>query len=228
MNQCFPGLRAVLFDLDGTLVDSAPDLTTAVNGLLGELGRGPYDETTVRGWIGDGARVLVHRALFAAFEGELDAALEQRGLDLFMQHYRACLTDTSQPYPGVAETLAALADAGVGLACVTNKPEGLSRELLRALDLEAHFGVLVGGDTLAQKKPHPAPLAHALAALEVSAGQALMVGDSPNDLHAGRAAGCRVAAVTWGYGAADELRALTPDAVLDKMSQLHTLLDEAA
>ena len=160
--------RAVLFDLDGTLVDSVPDLCAAVNQALAGLGRAPLSEEEVRGYVGDGARVLLARALDRSMVGHEDPAQVDQAWHPFMAAYEAQLCVRSQLYPGVAETLRGLHGEGYRLGVVTNKPARFVAPLLEHLGVLDCFEVCVGGDSLPQRKPDPAPLVHAMAALEVS------------------------------------------------------------
>jgi len=202
---------AVLFDLDGTLVDSAPDLATAVNRTLAELGHAPVAEDTVRVWIGNGARRLVARALAGRRDVEADPPGLEAALARFFVHYQECLVDRSRLYPGVREGLARLERLGLPLAVVTNKPERFTAPLLEALDIRAQFRALVGGDTLAVKKPDPAPLEHAAALLGVPARSCLLVGDSRADMEAALAAGMPMVRVPYGYPGGDATFADHPE-----------------
>jgi len=210
--------QALLFDLDGTLVDSAPDLASAVNRLLTAEGLDPLSLDAVRGMVGNGVRKLVERA-FAAHGRTLDAA----GLDAMSARmtrvYGERLTDETVLMAGAAETVAAYARAGVRLAVVTNKPEALSRRILAHFGLDAAIPVVVGGDTCATRKPEPEMLHEACAALGVAASRALMVGDSAADVDAARAAGVACVALRGGYTRVpiDELGA---DIVIDGLAEL--------
>lgn len=217
--------QAVLFDLDGTLVDSAPDLATAVNRTLAELGRPPVSESRVRRWVGNGARRLVARALAGQREvaqepPELDAALAR-----FFEHYADCLVDRSVPYPGVRPGLDVLHGLGLPLGVVTNKPARFTAPLLEALALRDYFGVLVSGDTLAVKKPDPAPLRHAAAALGMGPEHCLLVGDSRADLEAALAAGMPMVRVPYGYPGGDATFADHPDLDVASVDQLAARLE---
>jgi len=190
---------AVLFDLDGTLVDSAPDLTTAVNRMLTERGHAEITESQAREWIGHGARRLVARALagqrdFVTEPPETDAAMAQ-----FFVHYHACLVDTTTLYPGVTEALRQLQTLGLSMGLVTNKPEAFTTPLVSALGLDPFLSVSVSGDTLAVKKPDPAPLQHAAKQLGLAVDRCLYVGDSRADLDAADAAGMMMVRVPHGY-----------------------------
>lgn len=216
---------AVLFDLDGTLVDSAPDLATAVNRTLAELDREPVSEATVRAWIGNGARRLVARAL----AGRREVMREPEGLEValarFFEHYEDCLVDRSRPYPGVRAGLEILRGLDLPLGVVTNKPERFTAPLLQALDLHRYFRVRVSGDTLPVKKPDPAPLRHAAAALGATAGDCLLVGDSRADLEAALAAGMPMIRVPYGYPGGDATFADHPELEVAGVDELAARLE---
>jgi phosphoglycolate phosphatase len=194
-----PRARAVIWDLDGTLVDSVADLATALNGVLGGHGLEPRTLGAVRRMIGDGVAELVRRGFEAA--GRPLAAAEVPDLRReFMARYGECATRQTRPMPGAAEVLARLSDDGWRHAVCTNKPAGISRDILGALDLSRWIDAVVGGDEGLPLKPDPAPVRACLEALGLAPDRAVMVGDSVNDAAAARAAGVPVVFVRSGYG----------------------------
>ncbi len=187
---------AIVFDLDGTLVDSLGDLTAALNRMLAELGRTSLDSAQTRAMVGDGAAKLVARALAAT--GELPDDPD-RHLGRFLEIYENGLADQSEPFPDVAETLAELSEKGWRLAVCTNKPRHAAIGLLTSLGLIGRFDLVAGGDSFPARKPDPGPLLGILAALDVPAARAVMVGDHLHDVACARAAGVPVVAVAYGY-----------------------------
>lgn len=220
--------KMILLDLDGTLVDSAPDLAYSVDAMLERLGLPKRGEAQVRHWVGNGVERLVRRALTGTMDGEPDAALYERALPLFMEIYAANTSARSVLYPGVREGLDYLRAAGYRLGCVTNKAGRFTEPVLRELRIRDYFELVVSGDTLSRKKPDPEPLLHAARYFEVGPGEALMVGDSVSDVKAARAAGFRVVCVSYGYNHGMDIRAARPDAVIDSLVQLRGLLEQAA
>ena len=212
--------RAVLFDLDGTLVDSVPDLAAAANALLAELGRATLSEAEIAVMVGDGVAKLVERALLASGAG--DVALEP-AIRRFSAIYGAGATTLTRPYPGVLEVLEGLSRQGFGLAVCTNKPARATETVLQGLGLSRFFPVVLGGDSLPQRKPDPAPLLAALDRLGAAPAEAAMLGDHRNDVLAARAAGTDALFARYGYGLAT-LGALKPDAMLDRFEQLPEIL----
>jgi len=196
--------RAVLFDLDGTLVNTGPDIAAALNKALAGLGRDTYPVERILGWVGDGASRLVQRAL-AAGGGEPPPDELERALALFYRHYSAAVCVRSEPYPHLRRLLKELRAGGVQIGCVTNKPEQLSRALLEALELASMFDVVVGGDTLASRKPDPGPIWHACRQLGVTPDDTVYVGDSTTDCDAAAAAGVPMIAVSYGYNRGADL-----------------------
>ncbi|MGD0585078.1 MAG: phosphoglycolate phosphatase [Oryzomonas sp.] len=193
-------VRAALFDLDGTLVDSLDDLTDAVNHMLAGFGHPSLTPPSVRRLIGKGAHNLVRRTL----ETESEEAIT-RGIKLFVDYSSAHITDKSTLYPGVRETLGRLAENGIRLGVVSNKHEALCHLILEALGIARLFEIICGGDTFPEIKPSPLPLLRALDRLGIAAHDAVMVGDSINDIEAGQQAGITTIGCTWGYGGAEEL-----------------------
>ncbi len=190
---------ALLFDLDGTLVDTAPDLAAATDHVLEAFGRPPVGLAQVRQMVGDGALALIRRG-FAASGPPADDETMAAGHRLFLAYYGDNVANTSRPFPGVVDTLEKLRTAGHAMAVCTNKPHRLSVMLLEQLDLLRFFGAVVGGDSLAMRKPDPGHVTGTLAALGDRAGDgAVMVGDSMNDVAAARGAGIPVVAVSFGY-----------------------------
>ena len=214
--------RAILFDLDGTLVDSVPDLAAALATLLAERGRPPLGIAAVTEMVGDGAAKLVERALAASGEGEAPLG---PALDRFVALYEANATRFTRVYEGVPEVLGALADAGWRLALCTNKLERATRAVIEALGLAPRFAIVLGGDSLPTRKPDPGPLLAALDGLGVAPSRAAMVGDHANDILAARRAGMASIFARYGYGAAT-LGSLLPDAAIDRFSQLFGALDQ--
>ncbi|MGD8710939.1 MAG: phosphoglycolate phosphatase [Ectothiorhodospiraceae bacterium] len=211
---------AVLFDLDGTLVDSAPDLAQAVNAMLRALDRETAAEDDVRAWVGNGARRLVMRALTGSFDEEPETVLLNRALALFFDFYAEHLCERSALYPGVRDCLETLASDRVPLAVVTNKPTRFTGPLLAALGVEGYFHALVSGDTLTVKKPDPAPLRHAANLCKVDAERCVMVGDSMADLRAAREANMPMVCVSYGYHLGGDVFDAGPDLVVDNLSGL--------
>jgi len=185
----------VIFDLDGTLVDSLSDIAEALNLTLADWRLPQVEEATVKGWIGEGVRVLVGSALTALGS---DLALDEV-MPGFMRHYGETLLHRPRLYPGVAEALARLHAQGATLAVCTNKPERFVEPLLAHLRIAQYFSAVLGGDSLAERKPSPAPLLHLCTRFDCAAAQALMVGDSGTDAAAARAAGMPLALVRYGY-----------------------------
>ncbi len=220
-------VEAVAFDLDGTLVDSLPDIADAAEAMLADLGRPGAGEASVRAFVGDGVARLVERLLAGSRDGVADPAESSRALEIFTRHYAANVCRRSRPFPGVVEGLERLAAAGFGLACVTNKPERFARPLLAAFGLDRRMGVLVGGDTLAARKPEPGPLLHAAAVLGVAPASLLMVGDSAVDVNCARAAGCPVVCVPYGYSPDAPVAALGADAIVAGIDELASALCRA-
>ncbi len=211
--------KAILFDLDGTLIDSAPDLAQALNETLDNLGMPTFDLSTIRGWIGGGASMLVRRALSGSKEPKnVDPALFKRALEEFMKRYEKRVCDKTVLYPGVEETLAKLQES-YHLALVTNKPDPFIAPILQRLDLHV-FDQIVGGDTLDEKKPSPKPLLHVCKMLQIEPKEALMVGDTSSDYLAAKAAGIDVVLVDYGYEDVKDLDAT----IIDDMKKLLELV----
>lgn len=192
-----PGIELLAIDLDGTLVDSAPDLACAVDAALASLELPAAGEQAVRGWIGDGIEVLVERAL-AATGGDPVTQLEP-ALAEFTRVYRAQVYELSRLYEGVPETLAALAARGLALACITNKREAFARAVLEQAGILDAFDFVIGGDTLPAKKPDPLPLVTAAERAGTVPPRSVMVGDSHHDLHAAAATGFAFVWAAYGY-----------------------------
>jgi phosphoglycolate phosphatase len=195
----YPGLKAVVFDFDGTLVDSAPDLASALNRLLAREGLAPVGLVQVHKMIGDGVAKLVERG-FAVHGRRLGADELERLAQLFVADYEPNSSVETRPFPGAIEALRELKAAGLALGVCTNKPEAATRMILAAFGMDAFIQAVVGGDTVpGAKKPDPATMRETLRRLGARADQAIAVGDSPNDVNAARAAGVLVIAVSFGY-----------------------------
>ncbi|EMD99851.1 phosphoglycolate phosphatase [Pseudomonas stutzeri] len=222
LEQLFDGTlpRLVMFDLDGTLMDSVPDLAAAVDKMLMLLGREPAGIARVRDWVGNGSRVLVRRALAGGLEHEGVAdELADEALALFMQAYAGGHGLTAV-YPGVRECLDWLREREVKLAIITNKPAQFIEPLLEEKGLGGYFDWLVGGDTLPQQKPDPAALFWVMDKAGVAAGESLFVGDSRNDVRAAKAATVRCVALTYGYNHGEPIADEQPALVLDDLREL--------
>lgn len=216
----FTRIRLVLFDLDGTLVDSLPDIAWSANRMLRALGLPEYDLDTQRAWVGNGVERLVKRALTGRMEAEPEAGLFERGLALFKDYYADHVSDLSEVYPGALEALQILDGRDLHIACVTNKAERFTLGLLDALDLGRFFSLVVSGDTTPRKKPDPLPLHYAARHFELECEQCLMVGDSDNDVAAARAAGFAIACVPYGYNHGIDIQESKPDLVVDNLCEL--------
>lgn len=214
--------RAVLIDLDGTLVDSAPDIVAAANLMLNELALPALPYKTVSGFIGKGVPNLVRQTLAAC--GASVLVDHQQALQLFHQHYRDVNGHFGSVYPGVRDGLVALKDAGYLLACVTNKPFEFAEPLLKLCALDSFFELVIGGDTVVPMKPAAAPLLHACDVLQALPENSLMVGDSAVDVQAARAANMSVCIVTYGYSGPDGYLGLSCDAFIDSFQELPALL----
>lgn len=220
--------QMVLIDLDGTLIDSVPDLAHCVDTLMSELGMPARGEAKVRHWVGNGIERLVKRALLDRLDGEPDQALVDKALPIYFDLYKENLSKRSRLYPGVKEGLQFLSGAGYKLGCITNKAAAFTEPLLKDLGIYDYFRIVVSGDTLPVKKPDPLPLLHAARFFKVDPRRALMVGDSISDVKAARAAGFQVICVSYGYNHGQDIRDAHPDAVIDSMAQLAGLLAVAA
>ncbi len=216
--------RALLFDLDGTLVDSVPDIARAANAALADVGRPQVSERNVRDWVGNGARVLLARCIAGDAGAAADPREVERAFGVFLERYGREICVDSRLYPGAEAALAAFAARGARLGCVTNKPKALAEALLAALGVAARFDVVVGGDSVAKPKPAPEPLLAALDALGVEPPAAVLVGDSVNDVAAARAAGVAVVCVSYGYNHGADIRAAGADVVVDSLEALPALL----
>jgi phosphoglycolate phosphatase len=219
---------AIVCDLDGTLVDSVPDLAAAVDATLAELGIEPVGEARVREWVGNGTARLVGRALTGRIDGVPPQAELAVALERFHFHYGAMLCVGSRLYEGVRDGLAALAELDYPLACVTNKPDAFAWPLLQRLGIADYFETVVGGNTAPAMKPAPDALLMLAERLHVRPARLLLVGDSVTDVGAARAAGCPVVCVPYGYNHGDDIRDANPDAVIESLAELPDLLPAEA
>lgn len=217
-------IRAVAFDLDGTLVETLPDLHESAIRMLAQIGRPPVSESTVRAFVGDGVDRLVKRLLTGESDGEPDAASFEKATENFRSHYAAVLTRASHPFAGAISTLEILRERGFKLACVTNKPARFTEPLLERLALAGYLDLVLSGDTLPCKKPDPLPLLHTARAFGIEPAQLLMVGDSPVDAGAARAAGCPVFCVPYGYRGTVPVHELDCDAIVATLPDLLDLI----
>ncbi len=216
--------RGVLIDLDGTLLDTVPDLAAAVNAMLADFGRAPLPTGQVAAYVGKGADVLVHRSLTESMDGRADDAEFQRGKASFYAHYRRENGRQAVVFPGVRDAIALMRERGLVLACVTNKPREFTHELLQRVGLD-DFDAIVSGDDTTEKKPHPAPMLHACALLKLLPTETAMVGDSENDVLSARAAGCRVIVVETGYNEGRPVSELDADAIVPGLLDAARLIE---
>ena len=220
----FPlAVRAAAFDLDGTLLDTLPDIAEAARRMLADVGRPEVGAKAVRRYVGDGIQRLAKRLLTQEMDGEPPAGELERALDRFEHHYRDTLTQRTRPFPGVEDGLRQFAREGLKLACVTNKAESFTLPLLEATGLRGYFELVVAGDTLPRKKPDPLPLLYCAQQFGARPHELLVVGDSANDALAARAAGCPAFCVPYGYSARD-VRELDCDAIVGDLVEAARLI----
>ncbi len=209
----------VLLDLDGTLVDTVPDLAYCLDNMLRELSLPEAGEARVRRWVGNGIERLVKRGLMNDLNKEPEQTLLEKAMPIFMGCYRENACKHSQLYIGVEEGLDYLKKNNFKLGCVTNKLSQFTKTILETLEIQDAFEIVISGDTLAKKKPDPMPLLHAAAYFGVNPSQSLMVGDSINDVGAARAAGFQVLCVSYGYNFGQDIHLANPDLVVDSLAE---------
>ena len=214
----------ILIDVDGTLVDSVPDLAYCVDEMMKQMEMPTHGEAKVRNWVGNGVERLVRRALIGQLDGEPDEDLFEKAYPIFLDLYAVNTSQRSCLYPGVREGLDYMKAAGYTLGCVTNKAAQFTIPLLKDLGIHDDFENIVCGDTLAKKKPDPLPLLHSAEVLKVTPEKSLMLGDSVSDVKAARAAGFQIICMSYGYNHGVDIRESNPDAVIDSMVELKGLI----
>jgi len=218
----------ILIDVDGTLVDSVPDLAYCVDEMMKAIGRPAHGEARVRDWVGNGVERLVRRALVGQLEGEPPDEDFDRAYPLFLDLYAENTSKRSLLYPGIRDGLDYLKSRGYALGCVTNKAARFTLPLLEDLGVRDYFGLVVAGDSLPRKKPDPLPLLHSAEHFGVDPARALMIGDSVSDVRAARAAGFATVCMSYGYNHGRDIREAEPDAVIDSLVEIAGLLEQAA
>ena len=213
----------VLLDLDGTLVDSIPDLAYSVNQTLLSLSLPERDISNIRNWVGNGLEKLLHRSLTNDIDGEAETTLFNDAYEKFIAVYSDNTCNMSKCFPGVLEGISQLKEKDIKLGCVTNKRGQFVGPILEKLGIMDDISIVIAGDTLTKKKPDPLPLLHAASMLEKKPEQSLMVGDSENDVKAARAAGLQIVCVSYGYNHGRDIRETKPDAVVDSLADLPQL-----
>ena len=215
--------QLLIFDFDGTLIDSVPDLADATNAMLTTLGKAPYPLETIRNWVGNGSKMLVERALVGkieVLEGELTEETVDHAEQVFFDAYKNLSGSKTVAYPDVDSGLKKLRAAGFKLALVTNKPIRFVPKILQSFGWQDLFSEVLGGDSLSVKKPDPAPLLHVCEALDVTPAQAIMIGDSRNDILAGQNANMDTLGLSYGYNYGQDIRELNPTETFDNFAAL--------
>jgi len=216
-------VSAIVIDLDGTLLHTAPELAESANRTLRDMGRPPVSQELLMSYIGNGISWLVKRALTGDMHAEPDALLYQQAMPVFEKHYSELLLQ-SKPFPGVVAGLEAMRAAGFRLGCITNKVARYTEPLLQGIGLAQYFEIVLSGDSLPEKKPHPMPLLHCAKFFNVPIQQLLLIGDSLNDAVAARAAGCPVFCVPYGYNHGEPVDGLDLDAVVGDLPAALSLI----
>jgi phosphoglycolate phosphatase len=215
----------VLIDVDGTLVDSVPDLAWCVDAMMHELGMPEHGEQKVRHWVGNGVERLVKRALIDNLEGEPDEVLYKKALPIFQGLYIDNTSKRSCLYDGVLEALEFLKGTGVQMGCVTNKASQFTIPLLEDMGIKGYFETVICGDMVERKKPDPLPLLLAAEQMGADPEKSLMLGDSMSDVKASRAAGFGIVCMSYGYNHGEDIRDSKPDAVVDSMADIKNIID---
>ena len=219
-------ISAIVIDLDGTMLHTAPELTEAANRMLRDMNFTPAPQELLMSYIGNGIGWLVKRALTGDMHATPDAALFDHALPIFEKHYTGLLLE-SKPFNGVIEGLDAMKTAGFRLGCITNKVARYTEPLLKGVGLAKYFEIVVSGDTLTEKKPHPMPLLHAAKFFGIPIEKMLLIGDSLSDTVAARAAGCPVFCVPYGYNHGEPVDSLFLDAVIPDLPGAMPLIRRA-
>ena len=222
----FSNKKLIIFDLDGTLIDSSPDLALAINHMLSTIGRETFSTNTIHYWVGNGAQTLVKRALSGSntIDETIDPILFEKALQIFLDFYAKNLAVETVTYPHVKETLTRLKEENYTLTIVTNKPFAFVSPILKALELDDFFELILGGDSLKEKKPHPLPLLHVCETLNFNVNEAVMIGDSKNDILAANASHMQSIGLTYGYNYGEEISIYKPDAVFSDFSDILSTL----
>jgi len=218
--------KLIIFDFDGTLIDSGPDLALALNFMLEKLGKNPFSEEIIHGWVGNGAQILVKRALLGKTEinETLDEGLFTKALKIFLDSYEKNVCVKTLLYPYVKDTLEALQKKEYILSIVTNKPYSFIEPILEGLQIKSYFDYYIGGDSLKEKKPSPLPLLHICEKFKIDTTKALMVGDSKNDILAAHAAKIDSVGVSYGYNYGEDIASYQPNVVLHDISEILEVL----
>jgi len=218
--------KVIIFDLDGTLIDSSPDLALAINHMLSSIKKETFSLDEIHHWVGNGAQTLVKRALSgsAQIASNIDEKEFEDALDIFLKFYAKNLAVQTITYPHVLSTLAKLKTHGYKLVIVTNKPFDFVAPILKALKLEEYFEFHLGGDSLKEKKPNPAPLLYVCEKLNVTVDECVMIGDSKNDILAAQACGMKSIGVTYGYNYGEHISTHNPDVYTSDFSEIAKIL----
>ena len=224
VKNSFQGIRAAIIDLDGTMVDTAPDFQVAINRMRDELHLAPLALDTIVDFVGKGSENLMRRVLGVDFEKSEVESRFDHALERYQHHYLQINGDHSELYAGVHEGLVAMKKGGLRLACVTNKPIAFARPLLEKKGLIDLFEVIYGGDSLAHKKPHPLPMLTVCNDFDLQPAQVVAIGDSSNDSEAARAAGCRVLTVPYGYNHGQPVQTIDTDGIVESLLDAASLI----
>lgn len=216
-----------LIDLDGTLIDSVPDLAYCVNQVVSELDLPARSEAQIRTWVGNGVKALIKRAVTGEMDGEPSNDLFEQALSGFLELYQHNASTRSQLYPAVIEGLQWLQNSGIRLGCVTNKDARFTLPILDKFGLSDYFEIVISGDRLPVKKPDPAPLFYGAGFFDCRPENALMIGDSRSDVTASRAAGFQIICMSYGYNHGEDIRLANPDAVIDSFAELPDTIETA-
>ncbi|MGB7184440.1 MAG: phosphoglycolate phosphatase [Burkholderiaceae bacterium] len=221
---CWPQIKALIFDLDGTLLDTAADLAAAANAVRTDAGLAALPEARIAGFVGRGADALIHRALTDSLDGQVDPLQFASARAGFDRHYRRENGRSARAYPGVLAGLRQIAASQYPMACVTNKPQAFAEPLLKMHSMDQFFQFVLGAEALPTRKPDPAPLLHAAQRFSLDPAHCLMIGDSVNDAAAARAAGMPVLILPYGYNEGRSVHSIDCDGIVASVEEVSAAL----